>query len=74
MAQKRDLWYSNLALAMFNMGRLGFRLTLAMGISYMITYFLVSLFQVYRGYISKEQERNRPTNQQTKLALIYIGD
>ena len=30
MAQKKDLWYSDLSLVMFNMGRLGFRLTLAM--------------------------------------------
>ena len=39
MAQNRDLWYSSLTLPMFDMGRLGFRLTLAMGISNIIPYF-----------------------------------
>ena len=31
MAQKRDLWYSNLLLVTSIMGRFGFRFTLAMG-------------------------------------------
>ena len=31
MAQKRGLWYSNLLLAMSNMGRFGIMLTLNMG-------------------------------------------
>ena len=36
MAQKRDLWYSNLLLATSNMGRFGFRLTLAMGTTFRV--------------------------------------